>query len=102
MYKKLKFYLNQATCVSPVPCQQTAIFPLCFVIVVHHVYTWGWSEIDVMSLNLDSSIDFELTLHKSGLSIITSKEKKKQNMNMQEINKNEARHIARQVLFKNE
>lgn len=41
MYKKLKFYLNQATCVSPVPCQQTAILPLCFVIVVHHVYTWG-------------------------------------------------------------
>lgn len=37
--------------VSDLCLQQTAFLPLCFVIVVHHVYTWGWSEIGVMSLN---------------------------------------------------
>lgn len=37
---------------QPHAYSKLAIFlPLCFVIVAHHVYTWGWSETGVLSLN---------------------------------------------------
>lgn len=82
------------------PCLQWTIFlPLCFVIVVHHVYTWGRSKTGVMSLNfLPHRLWVDATQFRHFYNYLKEKNpwmcRKEIKMRM--------RHIASQVLFKNE